>query len=115
MGRRGGRTYPPLVLLLGLRVSSANITPTLNFAVPSEFTGKPLKVLTRADISLVKACVQLAVLSTMNSTLGNCELAGLLKNKAISSARAAHVPISKALARTYFVESIFLVDSGLMR
>ncbi len=89
MGRMAARTYPPLVLLLGLPVSSANITPTLNFAVPSAFTGKPLKVLARADISLAKACVQLAVLSTMNRTLGNCELAGLLTNKSMSSARAA--------------------------
>src|SRR3990170_8804945 len=89
------------MLLFPLPVSAANMTPMLNFAVPSRgFVGKSLKTETNADISFSNAGVQFAVLSTMNSTFGRPPTPdGALTNKSISSARSVLQHITRAAAR----------------
>src|SRR5882757_2210459 len=76
MDRTAARTYPPSTLLLGEPVSAANITPTLNLAVPSALTDKLLNVETSAATSAVNfvtepaVWLQFAVLSITNNTFG---------------------------------------------
>src|SRR5690349_9491071 len=84
----------------------------LNLAVPSAFSGRAAKVLDNAAISLLNACVQLAVLSTMNSTFGKpFAAAGLPTNKSTSSACAEPCKASSASRVAYFSVGGF-IDGG---